>query len=102
MKGTVIDDRALLMTGDDTVATALADLAVGERLETDPPVTIVEAIPFGHKVALVEHDPGDPVIKYGDVIGEATTTIDCGDWVHTHNCASRRGRGDRKALEPDQ
>jgi altronate dehydratase small subunit len=95
MKGTVLDDRALVMTDGDTVATALEDLSAGERIGADSPVTLAEDVPFGHKVALVDHDPGDPVTKYGEVIGEATTTIDGGEWVHTHNCESRRGRGDR-------
>ena len=103
MKGDVIDDVALRMADGDTVATALADVDEGRRLtEADPVVTLAEAVPFGHKVALVAHDTGDPVRKYGEVIGEATERIERGEWVHTHNCASRRGRGDRAVAEVNE
>ncbi|WP_226023766.1 UxaA family hydrolase [Halomicrobium salinisoli] len=101
MKGAVIDDVALVMTDDDTVATALADLEAGRDLPVDgvdgcepDSVTLCEDVPFGHKVALTAMAPGDPVYKYGEVIGEAAAAIDPGEWVHTHNCESRRGRGD--------
>lgn len=100
MKGDVLDDVALRMGEGDTVATALADLDEGRRLtDVDPVVTLAEPVSFGHKVALVDHAPGDAVRKYGEVIGEATERIDRGEWVHTHNCASRRGRGDRAVAE---
>lgn len=98
MKGTVLDDVALRMADDDTVATALADLSAGDVLDdADPPLELREDVPFGHKVALVDHEAGDAVCKYGEVVGEATTAIPHGAWVHTHNCESRRGRGDRPA-----
>ena len=56
---------------------------------------------------------GEPVIKYGSPIGIATSDIQPGAHVHTHNVASTRGRGDlasapgghtagaRVAAEPD-
>ena len=127
MKGTVLDDRALVMDDDDTVATALADLSAGDRLadrpvgdrqddrpvgdrqddrpvgdrqDDRPAVTLAEDVPFGHKVALVAHESGDPVRKYGEIVGEASTAIEAGEWVHTHNCHSRRGRGDRAGSKP--
>lgn len=96
MNGTVLDGRALVMADDDTVATALADLEPGDRLDdADPSVTVAESVPFGHTVALVDVDAGDPIRKYGECIGEATEPVGRGEWVHTHNCNSRRGRGDR-------
>ncbi|QLH84262.1 UxaA family hydrolase [Halosimplex pelagicum] len=98
MKGEVLDGCALVMADDDTVATALEDLDEGDRLDdADPPVVVAEEVPFGHKVALVDIDAGDPVRKYDEVIGEATESIERGEWVHTHNCESTRGRGDRAA-----
>ena len=98
MKGNVLDERALVMAEDDNVATALTDLEAGERLtEADPPLTVAEAVPFGHKVALVDVEAGETVQKYGEVIGEASESIGRGAWVHTHNCESTRGRGDQDA-----
>lgn len=95
MKGDVIDDVALVMQTDDTVATALEDLGEGHELDTDEgTITIGEPIPFGHKFALRSIPEGEPVRKYGEVIGTAEQRIDIGAWVHTHNCRSTRGRGD--------
>lgn len=95
MKGIVRDDVVLVMAEADTVATALADLDEGTTIELDgEPVAILEDVPFGHKVALERVDEGDTVVKYGDVIGRATRRIERGEWVHTHNCQSTRGRGD--------
>ncbi|WP_123537210.1 UxaA family hydrolase [Halosimplex salinum] len=100
MKGEVLDGRALLMADDDTVATALEDLEAGDRLaDADPPLTVSEEIPFGHKVALTDIEAGERVRKYGEVVGEASESIARGEWVHTHNCESLRGRGDRAAVE---
>ena len=57
-------------------------------------MTVREAIPPGHKVALRTIAAGEPVIKYGSPIGTATADIAAGAHVHTHNVASGRGRGD--------
>lgn len=45
-------------------------------------------IPAGHKYALSDIKSGETVIKYGQIIGRATTDIKKGDWVHTHNVKS--------------
>jgi altronate hydrolase len=44
-------------------------------------------IPPGHKVAVRPHAAGEPIRRYGQIIGFATEAIAPGDWVHTHNCA---------------
>ena len=45
-------------------------------------------IPAGHKYALRDIKAGEPVYKYGEVIGRATENIKAGEWVHTHNLKS--------------
>ncbi len=45
-------------------------------------------IPAGHKFALRDIPKGEYVIKYGEIIGRATSDIQKGDWVHTHNVKS--------------
>src|SRR5215470_12573726 len=40
-----------------------------------------EHIPQSHKVALQQLNPGEPVIRYGQIIGTATRTIKAGSWV---------------------
>ncbi len=42
-------------------------------------------IPFGHKFAARDIEPGDEVIRYGNPIGKALKKIKQGEWVHTHN-----------------
>ena len=44
-------------------------------------LTLTEHIPQAHKVALQDCDPGEPVIRYGQVIGSATRPIKIGSWV---------------------
>ena len=46
-----------------------------------------QRVPPGHKVAVRAMAPGEPVRRYGQIIGFATSPIVPGDWVHTHNCA---------------
>ncbi|NSZ19285.1 UxaA family hydrolase [Agrobacterium vitis] len=41
----------------------------------------------GHKVAITALQPGQAIIKYGQIIGFATQPIAVGDHVHTHNMA---------------
>src|SRR6516162_7109974 len=53
-------------------------------------VTTVERIPAGHKVAIKSIAPGEPILRYGQVIGFATAPIAPGQHVHTQNC----GMGD--------
>jgi len=70
----------------DTVLVALRDVAAGESVEAaGETVTVGAAIRSGHKIALQDHAAGDPVIRYGEQIGLASTPISRGDHVHSHN-----------------
>jgi altronate hydrolase len=68
----------------DDVAVALRDLAAGEEAG----VSILEAIPSGHKVALRPIAAGEIVHKFGFPIGVARADIAAGAHVHTHNLAT--------------
>jgi altronate dehydratase len=88
-------NAAVVISGADNVATALEPLEAGRTVRIGEVVlTIAEAIPRGHKVALGAIAAGEPVIKYGSPIGNASADIAAGAHVHTHNVASTRGRGD--------
>ena len=92
----------LVITARDNVATALEPLARDQTIHVGAaPLRVVDEVPRGHKVALVDISPGDAVIKYGSSIGIASAPIAAGAHVHTHNVASMRGRGDlaRSAVE---
>jgi altronate dehydratase len=91
---------AIVISAADNVATALEALAPGTVLDEAGGVTVRDAIPRGHKVALRAIAAGSPVVKYGSPIGTATADIPPGAHVHTHNVASMRGRGDLAAAEP--
>lgn len=58
---------------------------------------VKDDIPYGHKIALTEILQGDAIVKYGEVIGQASCAIRAGGHVHVHNVASLRGRGDLAA-----
>jgi altronate dehydratase small subunit len=93
---------AIVISARDNVATALEPLAVGQIIEAgDAAVTVVEAIPRGHKIALRPIPAGEAVVKYGSAIGTASSAIAPGAHVHTHNVASTRGRGDLGLRTPD-
>lgn len=91
--------HAIALNEKDNTATALSDLQQGLRPVIIGPtrhqgVALKDDIPFGHKFALVPIREGEEVIKYGEVIGVASKSIDAGEYVHVHNVVSRRGRGD--------
>jgi len=91
-----LKEKAIVLNEKDNVATALADLEAGSNVELDVgnkrlKVKLRARIPFGHKFSLTRIEPGAPVIKYGEVIGMATTAVNAGDYVHVHNVVSARG-----------
>ena len=85
----------LVITKKDNVAVALKDLKKGSVVKVDSDtLNVLDDIPTGHKIALVDIPKDGEVIKYGEVIGKATQDIKKGMWVHVHNVESERGRGD--------
>ena len=90
---------AIILNDKDNIATALTKLAAGEVIQLEMigrtlSVTLLDAIPFGHKFSLTRIKPNSPVTKYGEKIGEATANIQPGQHVHVHNVGGTRGRGD--------
>jgi|SRR5215217_749784 len=69
----------------DDVATAVRDIAVGERVGD---LTAASDIAKGHKIALRAVAAGQSVRKYGFPIGVASVAIAPGDHVHSHNLAT--------------
>lgn len=67
----------------DHVAVALRDLKRGEQVLDN--LTVLDDIPFGHKIALEDIPKGRAVIKYGQPIGCAARIIRRGEHVHSHN-----------------
>ena len=87
----------------DNVAVAVRALSAacqvvvaGER------VVVREEVPAGHKIALRDLQPGEPVVKYGFPIGEVTAPIGRGAWVHSHNLKTSLESAGRPGLPPRQ
>ena len=74
--------RALRLHPDDEVVVALETITPSERVED---VVALEAIPSGHKLAVRPISAGNPVHKYGQIIGIAGVDIPAGAHVHDHN-----------------
>ena len=45
-------------------------------------LVLVESVPEAHKVALADLSSGDPILRYGVIIGYASRAIQRGSWVH--------------------
>ncbi|RMG00746.1 MAG: altronate dehydratase, partial [Planctomycetota bacterium] len=73
----------------DNVAVATGPLAAGTTVSVGKiVVSLRQEVRLGDKVAIVPIAEGDAVLKYGLPIGKATTSIQPGEYVHTHNLAS--------------
>lgn len=76
-------DRYIQIHPKDNVAVALADLPAGEVLHlSGRDVTLREAIPVGHKIALTDLNEQDQVIKYGYPIGHVIRRVQSGEWIN--------------------
>ncbi len=68
----------------DNVAIALDDIGAGE-LGGQGGVTLLQSVKRGHKFAISPIKAGENVLRYGQIIGQATSDIDVGAHVHVQN-----------------
>ena len=82
-----LESSSLHLHPDDPLVIATRDLPAGTRLSfpVGRVISLSQAVPAGHKLALRALATGDVVLRYGQPIGVATTPIQAGDWIHTHN-----------------
>src|SRR5262245_25458949 len=85
--GTVpLSEVALHLHPDDNIVIARVILQSGTILKTDDMALIIRQFtPSGHKIALRAIAAGQPVRRYGQIIGFASAPIEPGDHVHFHN-----------------
>jgi len=76
----------LQMHPDDNVALCLTAVEIGDALAMGG--VAGEAIAPGHKIATAPIARGEPVLKYGQVIGIASQDIAAGAHVHVHNVSA--------------
>ena len=83
-------DVAICLHPSDSVAVLKRPLKLGTVLVCAANnLTLTRDVPQGHKIALVEIPEGEPIRKYGQIIGFAKSRIAPGDHVHTHNIMMR-------------
>ncbi|HBK07597.1 MAG TPA: galactonate dehydratase [Acetobacteraceae bacterium] len=69
---------------EDSVVIARATLLPGAPVGDN--VLATQRIPAGHKVAVRAIADGEPIRRYGQIIGFASAAIAPGQHVHVHNC----------------
>ena len=67
----------------DNVLIALDRLSEGSVVDG---IRLLGIIPRGHKLAAAFIDKGEPIRRYGEIIGFAACSIAQGEHVHTQNC----------------
>jgi altronate hydrolase len=78
------DPAVIRLNPLDNVVIARQVLPEGLSLEAEG-VTVRQSIPSGHKVATQRVEQGQPLRRYGQIIGFASQAIEAGDHVHVHN-----------------
>ena len=97
-----VQPSALVLDPADNVATLLsdADACMIVTLKGAPGcIAALEAVSFGHKIAIQFIGTGEEVRKYGQTIGRATRNIAPGEWVHLHNMASALDADFKKRID---
>ncbi len=75
--------RTLRLNAKDNVIVAVDTIEAGSRPDG---IVATARVMRGHKMATAATPKGQPVLKFGQIIGFATTDIKPGEHVHTHNC----------------
>ncbi|MDA1164233.1 MAG: altronate dehydratase family protein [Planctomycetota bacterium] len=79
------DSPILTLHPDDNIVIARVEISEGTSFSARSKITTQDHVPFGHKIATTLISSGQPIRKFGQVIGFATEDITPGQWVHTHN-----------------
>lgn len=88
---------AILIRADDHVATLTGPVVAGETVlitgqGKTREIVALNDMPAGHKLAVRQIGEYEQILKYGEVIGEATQAIAEGGHVHIQNCWGIKAR----------
>ena len=75
--------RVLRLNAADNLVVALDPILPGATAEG---IEAISRVPKGHKMATKAIGEGEPVLKFGQIIGFATASIRPGEHIHSHNC----------------
>src|SRR6266478_1653248 len=82
----LLQRRALKIGPEDNVAVALTRLETGDQVVLEgQSYKIRSRVPAKHKFALQDFNPGDRIIMYGGLVGQATSAIRKGDMITVSN-----------------
>ena len=76
--------ETIRLHGSDNVVTAKVTIPENTKISGEELITSNE-IPVGHKVATSDITTGQPIRKYDQIIGFASSNIKAGEHVHTQN-----------------
>jgi len=82
IKDDAVGQPVLQLSTEDNVGVALRGLKAGETVHN---ISVEQAVPKGHKIALAPIAVGERVRKYAQTIGVARSAIALGEHIHTHN-----------------
>ena len=87
--------NAMIIDAKDNVAVAIEPIAKGDNAVyvcegREVSLPALEDITIYHKLATRDIAKGEPVVKYGEHIGVASSDIRAGEHVHVHNVEGHR------------
>jgi altronate hydrolase len=86
MPSLLLSKAAVRLQPNDNVAVAARHLSPGMVIDFGgPELTVQGRVGLGHKIAVRPIPAGEPVTKYGQIIGFAASDIEAGAHVHVHN-----------------
>ncbi|MFM7152433.1 MAG: UxaA family hydrolase, partial [Gemmataceae bacterium] len=89
MPPTPLTQVAVHLRPEDNIAVAARTLTAGESLQVNGSTMRLNGrVGMGHKIALKSIPKGEAILKYGQIIGFASQTIEAGDLVHVHNVSA--------------
>ena len=89
MPAVPLSQIAVHLRPQDNVAVAARPVPPGAELEYNSrTLTVDRRIGMGHKIALQDIKKGQPIYKYGQIIGFASQEITAGSHVHVHNVSA--------------
>jgi galactarate dehydratase len=78
--------RLIRIDPTDNVAVVANEGGLAKGADIDG-LTLCEEVPQAHKIALTALEAGEPIMRYGAVIGHAAHPIPAGGWVNENNLA---------------
>jgi altronate hydrolase len=89
MSAVPLSQVAVHLRPEDNIAVAARSLPPGAEIRHDGRTLIADrCVGMGHKMALRDLKKGEPIYKYGQIIGFASQDIAAGSHVHVHNVSA--------------